>query len=1267
VKPITFYLASLVKKIWMLFAFILVSMAVILSVVRYSLPYMDSHKYRLEEYIQQQYGADLTIGHISAAWKGVGPAMVLRDVQISTGQDSPIELKIDETQVELDFWASLLAWKIKSRKFNLSELELKLHTRLFQSDSESELPIVDALQSLFLEQLRRFSISDSRLVLTDGVRQQVLELQELQWQNEELTHRGEGQVRVQELAKNSASFALELYGDKDELNGTFYADALDLDVSPWAEQVIGSQLPLSESRMNFQFWADIQSSEVRSLQVEVKDSLFSWSGEQPLSSLVEEASFYAVPTEQGWFFAVDEFQFSLNQQAPLHFALQGSSNQGQVQVQVQDFQLEPLLPLAQVFVDKAGSDALAQLAPKARVSALSLNLDEHKHLALTAQLQDVQSHEWNNIPGFEQLELQVAWYDKKGKVSLNSSPAELDTKVLLGHNLSYQQLSANIFIDLTNKALISVPDFYLDSELVNFELAMQYRASDNWLSITNQIRPLAVSNAKKLFPTELMGKDTYAYLKKALVEGQVNSANLIWNGALDQFPYADNQGVFQAQVELEQAEFLFDPDWPALEQLQLSLLFENEALYMHSQSGKLMDVDVAQVDAVIPELAANSTLKINAIANADAQAVTQVMQSSELADSVGAALEQIQISNKLQATLALDIPLEGDDVIATGLVNFDHNSVYIPELDLNLEQLKGKLSFNNDKIKAQGLMAKLWQQELQFSLTGEDRDVGYQADIKLSGHWDTKPLIQTYYPSLSEYVSGIANWRGSLALTLPAQGFDYNFQLNSDLPQMASKLPAPFGKQSGTKMRLLLDSEGDELASTIRILLGDKVKFNGIYPHQEKKFSRAHLSLGNNDFVGMGAGFSISANVPYIEFDPWYQALSDLIAGLPEAEGGILEVPQRIFLNAGQFKLADQLLTNVEMVAKPTDSHWALMVNARQARAEVNLYHDWLNQGLEVKADFLQISQGHEEASVESFDPDFSSMPPLKLTCLQCSYEQYDLGQVQLLLSRADAGMQIDKLELQKNDHKVLASGHWYMADGDHSTRLEGVLESDDFGELLKGFDFDSGIRDSDGNLKFDLSWQKAPYDFNFASLNGELDWRLGDGYITELSDGGARLLSILSLESLIRKLRLDFRDVFAKGFFYDKMTGSFDLNKGYVATRDTVIDGAAAEISLQGHTNLNDKSLDYQVRVNPKVTSSLPVILAWMVNPGAAIAAFALDEVLTSAKVISNIEYSLSGTIDKPILTEKGRKSRDVQLPAKAQPKPAPSVETQFQEQING
>ena len=228
-KSGSFYAAYIIKKLWSCAAILLVLVAVAISVVRYTLPYMDGQKHRIEQWVEGQYGVEINIGNITAQWKGAGPAIVLEDLQLVQNAQSPLSLDIEKTVIELDFWDSVLARQVRSQRFDLNGLNLKVDLTLMNQEG-SDFPVVSALKQLFLEQLQSFSVSNSQFEITTSHDQQVVLVNQLLWSNKGRHHQGVGELQVEELASNSASFTLDLRGDKDSLNGTFYAKAHEVDL-----------------------------------------------------------------------------------------------------------------------------------------------------------------------------------------------------------------------------------------------------------------------------------------------------------------------------------------------------------------------------------------------------------------------------------------------------------------------------------------------------------------------------------------------------------------------------------------------------------------------------------------------------------------------------------------------------------------------------------------------------------------------------------------------------------------------------------------------------------------------------------------------------------------------------------------------------------------------------------------------------------------------------------------------------------------------------
>ena len=1234
-------------------AILLVTLAVLISLVRYSLPYMDTQKHHLEQLLKEQYNVDVSIGYISAIWKGKGPAIVLKDVSMGQEANSPLSFAIDETQVELDFWASVQQGQIQSQRFNLIGLQLQVDLPRIER-GEEQFPLLDALQTLFLEQLERFSVSNSEVLLRTRLDEQKIQIQQLSWLNKEQRHQGVGQLRVAELARNSARFVLDLNGSRDSFTGTFYAEAEDLDLTPWIKALLPTEYDIKRSRGNFKLWAGLENTRVSFVQANLQQSQFLWQGadsDEQVSAELVKGRFYATPTNNGWDFNLDDLSLIVNDRVFTSNWQGAAFTNGVMTLSSQDkLNLTPLLPLTGVLMGESLQQQMRAFEPQIAVDKAHFYVSE-EHVAAHLAFSQFSIKEQQSVPGINALDGEIYWLDNIGRINIRSNHNYLASNNLLGYVVPYDELQLQALLDLDQEQLL-IPKLLLRNQDLELQQALQFNLQTEELTTLATLSDLDAGALKPYFP-ELMGTDTRSWLNRALEQGLVSNGAVLWQGRVQDFPFTEGQGVFQATAEIDELTLKFQRDWPALENAAVSLLFENESLSLAGQTGQISGVNLSNAQAFIPQLSEHSYIEIKANGAGNGAQLTQLFQQSSLQNSVGKALDFLQVNGELAADLKLHIPLTGNDIKADARVQFGNNQIDIPALDMSLQGVAGTLLIANENLQTENLTANLLGQALTIEATAHQQPDGYTTDVTFNGTWDLPDLITQAHPQLAGYVQGVTDWQGKLQVLIPQQGYNYNLQIQSDLQGIELSGPEPLAKTPDSSLLVYLDSEGDQQASTVRMLLGRDIKFNGILPHDTVQFSRAHLSAGGDNFVGMGLGFSVSADLPYLDYSQWHTFLGDLIEGLPTGGHAFIGAPQRVFVEAQQLQLAGQQFNNAEILAKNRDTFWELELASEQARADVKLHKDWLHDGVEVNADYINLAKWQESpASQKSLEHDY--IPPVTLACRQCSFNGYELGKIDAAMSRTGNGMKIDKLQVTSRDGQFQASGDWFFGDGIDSTRLTGSFNSDDFGSFLKSLDFDSGIRDSDAAVNFDLSWNNTPYAFTMGELNGKMDFRLGDGYVTEISDKGARLLSIFSLESLMRKLTLDFRDVFAKGFFYDKMQGTFAVENGKVKTDDAHIDGAAAGVDIKGYANLTDNQINYLVDVKPNITSSLPVLVAWMVNPATAVAALAFDEVFTQANVVSGIQYSLTGSIKEPQITLVEQTNKVVELPARNNSAPA-------------
>ena len=1263
--------AYIVKKLWLFCAIVLVLFAVLLSALRYTLPYLDEEKQLIEDYLSAQYGIQLTIDSLSAAWQGTGPSIVLNGVEFQQNDLSPVELKLEQVYVEVDFWQSLQQRELSSKRFDLVGLHARVDTQRMEKGSEGDFPIVEALRSLFLDQLQSFSLLHGEVTLVTPAEEEVIELSQLYWVNRDSRHQGRGEIRVQDIANNSAAFVLDLHGGKSDLSGTLYVKGESLDISPWISALLPTRSPVERSRGNFEVWASLQNNHIDAVQVEFDDSDIAWrlAGENNiLQSQILGGSIQALPSADGWSVRVDQLILQADNNTLVTDLVGRLNGEGDLTINtVKPISLAPIMALAPLFTEGNSGQLVKRLNPTAELATLQLQWQQEA-LSVAAKIFDMHWNQSGKVPGLSAIDGEFFWHHDHGVLELEASDSELSINNLLPQNLTLDKIRGRAYLYPESEGdwVLSLQNMQVESELLSFTQDIRYQFGSGVLSAAMDIERMALTDVPGFFPAAYMGEGTVNYLQRAFSDGgQVQNASVLWFGNPAQFPFAEGQGVFQARVDVADAGFTFAPDWPALADLNMRLMFENESLTMTSPASQLMDIELSDLYARIPRLSGSSVLTIDAKGQGSGEQVAALMRNSGLKDSLGKILTQdVVVNGPIASEVKLEIPLNGKDVKATGIARLDGNQVKVSSLDLMFDQASGAVGFSNANISIDGLTASLFGQPVAVELAGNQLSDEYLLDIELSGNWAAQPLIEKVNPAFADYLSGDAQWRTDVSVSLGKDGFQYNASMTSELAGIESRLPAPFYKDAMTVKALMVLVDGDQDASDITLSVGNDINFSGVLPHDTKQFAGAHLALGNSDIVGLGTGFSISAAMPEVDVARWYHVIDLLIGGLSSDKGqtakvsqqpGYFSVPQRIFVEAETLIVAGQTLTNVTISARQQSNNWSLNVLSSQAKAEVKLFDAWLEQGIEIDADFIRLAEWQtddsEQEKVEyDYQPD--AMPPIRFHCDACNLLDTDFGTVDLEVTRTDNGMLINRFDATNDFGELRASGSWLTAGNNSSvTHFEGDINSHNIGGMLSELGVNSGIKDSKASIDFVLNWDNSPFNFAMESLNGSVQTELTDGYLTQVSDKGSRIFTLFSLNSLVRKLSLDFRDVFAQGFFYDDIKGSLEIVDGVANTTDTVIDGGAGEIEIKGYTDLANKTLNYNVSFAPNVTGNLPFLVYFMVNPPTALAALALDQVLTSAKVISNVNYHITGTIDNPELEEVGRDSTDIELPAQRQP----------------
>lgn len=257
------------------------------------------------------------------------------------------------------------------------------------------------------------------------------------------------------------------------------------------------------------------------------------------------------------------------------------------------------------------------------------------------------------------------------------------------------------------------------------------------------------------------------------------------------------------------------------------------------------------------------------------------------------------------------------------------------------------------------------------------------------------------------------------------------------------------------------------------------------------------------------------------------------------------------------------------------------------------------------------------------------------------------LGQIQGSLKQSNGTLLLTDGKLENSSGELHVNGEWSDdIAGNNTTKLQGQLKADEIDEMAAYFGYIVPILQSPLSADFSLQWHNTPWNFELATLNGDIKSTLGKGRIEKVNVGQAgKLLRLVSFDALLRKLQFDFRDTFSEHFEYDSIKSEITINQGIMNADSVRIDGVIADIAISGKVDLLERKMDLQVVVTPEISATVGVATAFAINPIAGAAVFAASKVLGPLwSKISVIRYHVTGTMEQPKIDEVLRQLKENQ-----------------------
>ncbi len=658
---------------WLLVSLLIV-LALAVTALRILLPQMNRFQAEIQHWLNQNSSVQVAIADVQGYWRNTHPSLSLQTLQAHWPDSNDIQLNAASVEIEFDLLQSL--WQRQPVVADLTVNGLVLDLRAIDWLALEQNPnpkqsrqgrVVKQLDDLLLRQLDDFTLKNSAILyrtFAGDLRQ--LDIEKLRWQNQGLRHFAEGVVSIAGININSLLVSANFidHGSLRDVSGDFYVSADKVRVLPWLTRYLKDQTGIQKGQVSLNAWATLEHNQPKDGYVEFKPSELVWqNGEQTHELLLESGIVELKPTEKGW--QVNAHSLRLRSDDELWPLLDVAMDwqPDEWRLNLSQLNIENLLPLAKLIPESQTLNHwLTTLKPKGTLEDVRIAKGATlESLRYSASLIDGGIAQWELLPQVNALQAQIQGSPSKALIKASMVDDVLPYGEVFQAPLNIRQGAVNLVWQQeqygwslwSDKVTVATPDL---QALGAFRLDFPDDASP-FLSFYAEADLFNAGETWRYLPTLALGRELTDYLSTAIQAGQVNTAKLIWYGALDQFPYRMHNGVFQAWVGLKEAKFAFDTAWPPITDLQLDLLFENDAMYLDSRSATLMEVSAERITGRIPELAELGHIEIEAVASAQqGNAIRNYMMATPLVDSVGAALTTIQVKGPVRSEFQLNIP-----------------------------------------------------------------------------------------------------------------------------------------------------------------------------------------------------------------------------------------------------------------------------------------------------------------------------------------------------------------------------------------------------------------------------------------------------------------------------------------------------------------------------------------------------------------------------------------------------------------------------------
>ena len=788
----------------------------------------------IEQQINQFTGIPVSIEKLDADIEWLNPRLKLLNVNFLDTQGKSL-LHADEINLSLNWLASLQAMQPVLGIVSLAGTELNIQRHRDGYFIIQGFPLKVATdKNQMPEEARQFLshssifIHNSRLSWFDQKIGQKLDLRqvELAMLNNGDNHQLSIRFQLPAAYGESISLRGKFQGnlaEPESLVGYLYAQFEHINMQTWFNDYGSYEHLTANGILSGKIWLAFKEFHIERLSSQV-------SGQQLQLHIAQQADEHQLKfdqlstrlqwqtTPQGWQLQLDDVQIQKNHRswaADSRIGMDYRQTDNQLLLSASFLRSEDVLSISRFtshFISRDLKQSLAQILPYAIQGdlvnmSLWLPLNTPQQLRFSSQFKDL---------GFTLPEdnMQVVGIDGKIDVDAGSAKLLLDSRdgvfsmsTMFRNALELKRISGEL------RGYKSHNGWHIQSDSLSVEtphiktLSRMEFIIDEQNNIFSNLHTYFeqgdLAYSSRYLPASIMDASLVEWLDEGIIKGHVKHGKFMLYGELNRFPFEGGEGVMQVVFDIENGSLKYMPDWPQIDDIQAHFLFTEKGMWLSHGQGSIGQAEITDTQVSIENFL-QPVVNIETSASGQAKAYLTFVKNSGLNDSL-AYIADFEAKGNADLVLSLSVPLEGDEKEQVkGKIIFHNNEIVIPSEGYRFSQINGQLFFTDNSVSARDIKASIDGYPLNINIQDVHNAGEHYTQVSSRFKAPVKSLLGPV-PELRDYLTGVSDWDVNIKIPLDDSNQKVSLQMLSNLYNIASTLPAPFGKSDAVKKKFKLD------------------------------------------------------------------------------------------------------------------------------------------------------------------------------------------------------------------------------------------------------------------------------------------------------------------------------------------------------------------------------------------------------------------------------------------------------------------------------